>query len=113
MFQISVAKQIPYDLGYWIPGGDYRDVDFSNGGGLLQENVYPENDSTLEEVGVTFKEGDFLAEFYIPANTTYDYLEYAGMTPTLTDPKLKYLGAYRPEDSPYKKPEFFSMPSTN
>jgi hypothetical protein len=107
MFQVSVAKQIPYDIPYIIPGGDYRDVDFSNGGGTFQENLYPENDVTLEQIGVSFKEGDFLAEFFIPANTTYDYLEYAGMTPTLTDPKLIYLGAYRWQDSPYKDPQFF------
>jgi len=41
MFQVSVAKQMPYDIPYIIPGGDYRDVDFSNGGGTFQETSTP------------------------------------------------------------------------
>lgn len=112
MFQVGVAHQIPYDLSYILPGDEYRDVDFSNGGGTFQENVYPENQNTLMEVGISFKPGNYLTEFWIPATKTSDYLEYAGMYPP-SDPvgnttNLLYLGAYKPSDSPYGNPQIFA-----
>lgn len=112
MFQVGVTRQMPYDISYILPGDDYRDVDFSNGGGTWQENIYPENEGTLEEVAIGFKPGNYITEFWIPANKTSDYLEYAGMyppsNPVGNTSNLLYLGAYKPSDSPYDNPQLFT-----
>jgi len=103
-FRIDVTNQVPYDLSYIIPTGDYRDVDFSNGSGTFQENIYPENVNSLFEVLVGFKPGNFLSQWYIPAGKSISQLEYAQMYPDLDDDEKKYLGARQPKDSPYDDP---------
>jgi len=103
-FRIDVCNQVPYDLPYIIPTGDYRDVDFSNGAGTFQESIYPENLTSLFEVLVGFKPGNFLTHWYIPAGKSIHALEYAQMYPDLTSTKKKYLGARQPKDSPYNDP---------
>jgi hypothetical protein len=103
-FRIDATNQVPYDLSYVIPTGDYRDVDFANGSGTFKENVYPENQDTLFEVLIGFKPGCFLSHWYIPAGKSIHNLEYAQMYPDLTNAKRKYLGARQPKDSPYDDP---------
>jgi len=103
-FRIDAVNQVPYDLSYTIPTGDYRDVDFANGGGTFKENIYPENQTSLFEVLVGFKPGCFLSHWYIPAGKSVHNLEYAQMYPDLTSAKKKYLGARTAKDSPYEDP---------
>jgi hypothetical protein len=104
-FRIEVAVQVPYDLSYIVPTGDYRDVDFSNGTGTYQESVYPENQISLFEITVGFKPGQFIAEFFIPASRSLQRLEYAQMEPDITNAKRLFLGAFKHNDSPYENPQ--------
>ncbi len=103
-FRIDAALQVPYDLAYILPTGDYRDVDFSNANPPLSENVYPENAITLFETAVGFKKGNFLTEFFIPADKSLHRLEFAQMEPDITNATRRFLGAFRAEDSPYDDP---------
>ncbi len=103
-FRIDAVNQVPYDLPYIIPTGDYRDVDFANGSGTFKENIYPENQNSLFEVLIGLKKGNYLTHWYIPAGKSVHQLEYAQMYPDLTDTKKKYLGARQPKDSPYDDP---------
>jgi len=102
--RIDAVNQVPYDLSYIIPTGDFRDVDFANGSGTFKENIYPENQNSLFEVLLGFKPGNFLSHWYIPAGKSVHNLEYAQMYPDLTNVKRKYLGARQPKDSPYDDP---------
>jgi len=108
LFRIDVCNQIPYDRSYILPTGAagtiYRDVDFSNGAGAFQEDIYPENQNSLFEVLVGFKPGNFLSQWYVPAGKSVHNLEYAQMYPDLTDATRRYLGARLPKDSPYEDP---------
>ncbi len=103
-FRIDAVNQVPYDLSYIIPTGDYRDVDFANGSGTFKENIYPEQQNSLFEVLLGLKLGNYLTHWYIPAGKSIHQLEYAQMYPDLTDTKKKYLGARQPKDSPYNDP---------
>jgi len=103
-FRIDAVNQVPYDLSYIIPTGDFRDVDFANGSGTFKENIYPENQNSLFEVLLGFKPGNFVSHWYIPAGKSVHNLEYAQMYPDLTNAKRKYLGARQPKDSPYDDP---------
>lgn len=103
-FRLDAVNQVPYDLSYIIPTGDYRDVDFANGSGTFKENIYPENQNSLFEVLIGLKPGNYLTHWYIPAGRSVHQLEYAQMYPDLTDTKKKYLGARQPKDSPYDDP---------
>lgn len=103
-FRLDSTVQVPYDLSYIIPTGDYRDVDFSNGSGTFQENITPVNTVSLFEVALGFKPGAFIAEFFIPAGKTIHRLEYAQMEPDITNAKRLFLGAFTAKDSPYEDP---------
>lgn len=105
MFQLGPVIQIPYDLSYKIPGGDYRDVDFSNGDGDYQESIYPEQEVSLFEVLIGFKPGAFITEWFIPADKSLHRLEYAQMDPDIANAKRLYLGAFQAKDSPYDDPQ--------
>ena len=98
-FRIEKTNQVPHDLSYIIPSADFRDVDLSNAAG--GENIYPENVYTLYEVLLGFKPGNYLVHFYIPAGEYVSRLEQAGMVPDVAHATRRYLGAKKPEDSPY------------
>jgi len=104
-FQVERTNEVPYDLSYIIPAGDYRDVDLSNATG--GENIYPENTRTLYEVALGFKPGNYLVHFYIPAGEYVHRLEQSGMVPNVASATLRYLGASKPEDSPYDDKRIF------
>ncbi|MBA7611167.1 hypothetical protein ES703_18386 [subsurface metagenome] len=106
LFQIEKTNQVPHDLSYIIPSNDYKDIDLSNATG--GENIYPENTKTLYETLIGFKLGNYLVHFYIPAGEYQHRLEQAGMVPDVTDATRKYLGARKPEDSPYDDKRIFS-----
>jgi len=104
-FVIEKTNQVPYDLHYIIPSNDYRDVDISNSSD--GEKIYPENTKTLYQIGVGFKPANLLCELFIPAGEYSQRLEYASMVPTLSSSTLKYLGAFKPEDTPYDDKRLF------
>lgn len=104
-FQIEKTNQVPYDITRIIPGGNYCDIDMSNSGGA--ENIYPENTKTLYETILGFKPGNYLVHFYIPAGEYVHRLEQAGMVPNVASATLRYLGARKPEDSPYDDKRIF------
>ncbi len=99
IFRIDVVNQVPYDLSYIIPTGDYKDVDFSNE--TDGEKLYPTNEKTLYEVSLGFKEGNFLSHLYIPTSRAISYFEYSTMQPDVADATKRYIGARKPSDSPY------------
>lgn len=103
LFRVEVANQVPYDAPkYIIPASDYKDIDLSNNTDGLK--LYPTNNFTLYETLIGFRPGNFLSQWYIPADKYVHYLEYAGMSPDVTSATLVYLGARKPEDSPYDDP---------
>jgi len=104
-FQVERTNQVPYDITRIIPGGNYCDIDMSNATG--GENIYPENTKTLYETILGFKPGNYLVHFYIPAGEYVHRLEQAGMVPNVTSATLRYLGARKPEDSPYDDKRIF------
>ena len=104
-FQVEKTNQVPYDITRVIPGGNYTDVDMSNATG--GENIYPENTKTLYETILGFKPGNYLVHFYIPAGEYVHRLEQAGMVPNVASATLRYLGARKPEDSPYDDKRIF------
>lgn len=104
-FQIDKVNQVPYDLSYIIPTGDFKDVDLANTS--AGEKIYPENTKTLYEVALGFKPGNYLAHFYIPAGEYVHRLEYTGMVPDVASSTLRYLGARKPADSPYDDKRIF------
>lgn len=104
-FTIDRTNQVPYDITRIIPGGNYCDVDMSNQAG--GENIYPENTKTLYETILGFKPGNYLVHFYIPAGEYVHRLEQAGMAPNVASATLRYLGARKPEDSPYDDKRIF------
>jgi hypothetical protein len=101
-FQVAATNQVTYDLSYKIPANDFRDIDFSNIANA--ENLYPTNPKTLYEVQMGFKDANLLAYFNIPAGEYVSRLEQSSMVPPTALPfsaTLRYLGAKKPEDSPY------------
>jgi len=105
LFQIAETNEVPYDVFHSLPTNDYRDVDLSNSAG--GENLYPENVNTLYEVLLGFKPGNYLTQFFIPAGEALSRLEQASMNPSPTSATLRYLGARKPEDSPYEDKRVF------
>jgi len=109
LFQIEKTNQVPYDLSYIIASGGYYDVDMSNATG--GENIYPQNTKTLYETLIGFKPGNYLVHFYIPAGEYMHRLEQSSMVPSTTPPlhsTRRYLGARKPEDSPYDDKRLFT-----
>lgn len=111
LVQVLVTNQVPYDLSYKILTGDFRDVDFSNTLSAFNENLYPQNSQTLYETQIGFKPANVLAIFYIPAGQYVNRLEQPSMVPNVGSATLRYLGARKPEDSPYndKRIYFYSV----
>lgn len=104
-YRVVKRNQVPYDLSYIIPTNDFRDVDLSNAPG--GENLYPEGTKTLYEVALGFKPGNYLVHFYIPAGVELSRLEQTNMIPNVASATLRYLGAKKPEDSPYGDKKIF------
>jgi len=106
-FQVDKTNQVPYVRRYILPTTDFRDVDLSNGQGAFQESLYPINNSSLFEISFGWKLGNYLIHTYIPAERHIHGLEFAGMTPLVTDVNRRFLGASKPDDSPYNDHRFF------
>jgi len=99
-FRIARVNEVNQDLSYILPSNDFRDVDLSNQVGGV--NLYPENTKTLYELALGFKPGNYQVQFYIPAGEFVSRLEQTGMVPDVTVAARRYLGAFKPADSPYE-----------
>lgn len=94
---------VNYPVSYVLPGDDYKEIDLSNATNGL--NLYPEEEKTLYEIGVGFKDGEYIVHIWIPTTDSYIYrLNESTMYPAITNATLKYLGAFNPETSPAKMP---------
>ena len=114
LFQIEKTNQVPYDLSYIIASGNYHDVDMSNATG--GEKIYPQNTKTLYETLIGFRPGNYLVHVYIPAGEYMHRLEESGMVPSTMPPvdaTRRYLGARKPEDSPYDDKRFYTYSVKN
>ncbi len=106
-FLIDKTNQVPYVRRYILPTADFRDVVMSNGTGTFNENLYPESTQSLFEISLGWKLGNFVVHVYVPADRHLHSLEYTGMYPQVTNVNLRFLGARKPQDSPYKDNQFF------
>jgi hypothetical protein len=111
-YQVLWHQEVPYDLHYIISAADYKDVNLSDGSGATpvpgQENLYPYGaNMTIYQMLIGFKPGNYMVHLYMPSAQWILGLEYTNMYPSnanMADPKLKYIGSIKPEDSPYYDP---------
>ena len=112
-FRISNPQQVCYDLDWILPSGsnppaavgiadDYKDIVLSNAA-TGKENLYPDTETEINEILVGF-EGDVLVHPMIPGSRYFHKLAATGMIPELTDATKRYIGPWKPVDSPYYNP---------
>ncbi len=97
-FRVSKEQTVKYPLPLILPEGNYFDIDPSDED--TGQKLYPYQQDIVYEVLIGMRPGNYMLQFYYPANDPIFRLDYATMLPNLTDPSLKYLGALRPGDSP-------------
>ena len=113
-FRIYNPQQVAFDLHWILPSGsnppaivgvadDYKDVILSNAE-TGKENLYPDTETELNEILVGFA-GDVLVHPMIPGSRYFHKLAYTGMIPELTDDVKRYIGPWKPVDSPYYEPK--------
>ncbi len=99
-FEVSQEPMlVPYAKSYILPETDYVNVPLDNSTAGLK--LYPENEGVLYECLVGLKEGNYLVHVFF-ASTDY-YIHHLGETsmyPVVTDANLKYLGGFKPSDTP-------------
>ena len=112
-YRVKWHQDVPYDLKYILPQADYRDVNISDNTqntptDPAYENLYPYGTSnTLYQILIGFKPGNYMVHLYMPFDQYILGLEFTNMVPNdanMTNPRLKYIGPIKPEDSPYYDP---------
>lgn len=98
-FQVELTQQIPCERAFIISAG--LSFDFK----LEDEGLIPTNPLTLYEILIGLKGEGILFYPRIPSTDYYLKLEKAGFVPDPADARLRYLGCYVQEDSPYDKPK--------
>jgi hypothetical protein len=74
--------------------------------GTLQ--MYPVNPYIVYQISVGMKKGSYFVQLQIPRGTVPIYqLGSSAITPSITDPVYRYLGAKYPKDSPVDSPTWF------
>lgn len=106
-FRVDLAQQIKYDVTRIVTsGGSGFDVDFRapSGGGVSdsQISLLPERANTAYEVLLGLKGNPLVLPIY--NNTYYLKLETNQVIPTLTDARLRYLGFWDEDDTPFDQP---------
>jgi hypothetical protein len=97
-FSIEAQQQVSYELSHTIKEGCYYDINLSNED--AGEKLYPNDTQNLYEMLIGLKEGNYYLMPYFPANYPVYRLDYATMSPLVSDSKLKYLGTIKPYESP-------------
>jgi len=98
-FRIDRRNEVKHSIHYILPGGDYKDINFGNDT-VTDEHLTPTSPSSLYEINIGFKPGNYLTYIQIPAGSYINRLEDASMRPDPASATMRYLGALRPEDSP-------------
>ena len=102
-FKVTNPQQVSYDRYYILYQNDYVDVDLHNASSGT-ENLYPESVDEMYEILLGI-EGDSLIYPIIPSpDRHFEKLGYTGMIPDSSSTTKRYLGCYKPEDSPYETP---------
>ena len=100
-FLVTDPQQVSYDRYYILYQNDYLDIDLHNASSGT-ENIYPDSVEEIYEVLMGI-EGDVLTYPIIPSpDRHFEKLGYTGMIPDSSDTTKRYLGCYKPEDSPYE-----------
>ena len=74
--------------------------------GTLQ--MYPINPYIIYQISIGMKKGDYFVQLQIPRGTVPIYqMGSSAITPNITDPVYRYLGAKYPKDSPVDSPTWF------
>lgn len=89
---------VPYAASYTLPRSDYKDVDLSNATAGIK--LYPQNEGVLYECLIGLKPGEYLVHIYIPKDKYVYSLGESSMYPEVSDASRKYLGGFKPEDTP-------------
>lgn len=103
-FRIARQVQVAYELSYILKEACYKDINLSNEDTGVK--LYPDADDNLYEMLIGFKPGNYYIIPYFPADQPIYRLDYATMTPLVSDAALKYLGTIKPADSPAEDPKF-------
>jgi hypothetical protein len=70
--------------------------------------MYPVQEYVLYQIAIGMKKGNYFVQLYVPLGQTPIYqLGSSAVTPSITDPLYKYLGAKYPNDSPVDSPTWF------
>lgn len=93
---------VPYAASYTLPGSDYKDVDLSNSTAGIK--LYPESEGVIYECLIGLKPGEYLVHIYITKDKYVYALGESTMYPQIGDASKKYLGAFKPEDTPAECP---------
>jgi len=103
-FVVENPAQVSYDRWYILPNADFLDIDLANAA-TGKENIYPDAVDELCEVLLGFNDGQYLVYPIMPSPDRYFYkLGYSGMIPDRAHANRRYLGAWKPVDSPYIEP---------
>jgi hypothetical protein len=112
-YQVVWREDVPYDIWNIIQAGDYKDVNISDNTQNVAtdpayENLYPYgSQNTIYQILIGLKPGNYMLHLYMPYDQYILGLEFTNMVPNdqnMTDPRLKYIGSIKPEDSPYYDP---------
>lgn len=98
VMKVEKTTQIIWQRSLIVKEACYVDLNLSNDSG--QELLYPNDASNIYEVLVGMRPGNWYMIPYFPASQPIWRLDEPTMTPTMSNPALKYLGIVRPENSP-------------
>lgn len=105
-FTIDRSQQIKYDVARIVAADSSIDLDFRppSGGGLGDKNLslIPEKDQTCYELLLGFRGNVLVYPMY--ANSYFGKLETTNVVPDTTNARLRYLGFYDEDDSPFSAP---------
>jgi hypothetical protein len=103
-FQIAKTVIVPYRIGRKYVGNDYQNISLYNVVGSLTA-LQPNEQNVVYETLIGLKKGAYQVAIYVPGPNDYLLsLGQSNMYPQVGDPNLKFLGAFRPEDSPEDNP---------
>jgi hypothetical protein len=112
-YKVVWRADVPYDLSYIIGTADYKDVNISDNTqnaptNPQYENLYPYGtQNTIYQILLGFKPGNYMCHLYMPYDQWILGLEFTNMVPNdanMSNPRLKYIGSIKPEDSPHYDP---------
>lgn len=106
-YKVERAQQIKYDVAKAIASASSFDIDFRTpaGGGVSDPSIslLPDKADSIYELLMGIKGNVLVYPMY--GNTYYLKLEATSVIPTTTDARLRYLGFWDEDDSPFDKPK--------